>query len=279
MSSHSTDFTARPNLHDWIPLATYSLLMLMSPVILPAGAQTAHTYSTDGREGKILYRNIMNDGISWTPVGKSVEGREIVAVEVGKGERTVLLVGGFHGTEVGGVHLMYRFAQLLHANPPQWLDAKVVIVPVLNPDGLIRGQRTNANGVDINRNFPTENWTPRAQSPRNHPGANAASEPETKLMIELLERYRPQRIVSVHAPLEVVNFDGPARALAEQMSKHTGYPVNDDIGYPTPGSFGTYAGKERGIPTITLELPRAEFGPVWEPNRDALFEVIRFDQP
>ena len=42
--------------------------------------------------------------------------------------------------------------------------------------------------------------------------------------------------------------------IAEKISEIIGYPVQQEIGYPTPGSFGTYAGVEKNIPTITLEL-------------------------
>ena len=94
--------------------------------------------------------------------------------------------------------------------------------------------------------------------------------------MDLIEKYNPDRIVSIHAPLEVVNYDGPARALAERMSVHNGYPVSGDIGYPTPGSFGNYAGVERSIPTITLELPRGGFDAMWEPNKKALLEAITY---
>ena len=94
--------------------------------------------------------------------------------------------------------------------------------------------------------------------------------------MDLVEQHKPDRIVSIHAPLEVVNYDGPARALAERMSVHNGYPVSGDIGYPTPGSFGNYAGVERNIPTITLELPRGGFDAMWEPNKKALLEAITY---
>ena len=60
--------------------------------------------------------------------------------------------------------------------------------------------------------------------------------------------------MTIHAPYKVVNYDGDAKALAEIISEITKYPVQSDIGYPTPGSFGTYAGIDKKIPTITLEL-------------------------
>jgi len=71
--------------------------------------------------------------------------------------------------------------------------------------------------------------------------------------------YQPAKIISIHTLLRAINYDGQAAELAKLMSKYNDYPVSKDIGYPTPGSFGTYAGIERNIPTTTLELPRGQF--------------------
>ena len=87
-------------------------------------------------------------------------------------------------------------------------------------------------------------------------GEKPASEIETKFLIEVIERYSPKAILSFHAPYKVVNYDGDenAKELALRISDIIGYPIEENIGYPTPGSFGTWAGIERKIPVITLEL-------------------------
>ena len=136
---------------------------------------------------------------------------------------------------------------------------KLLFIPCLNPDGMQLNQRTNANGVDLNRNFPTKNWgedTSKAGSnPANYfGGPSPASEIETKFVVDIIEEYNPKLIISLHAPYKIVNYDGPAEEIAQKISNIIGYPVEASIGYPTPGSFGTYCGVERNIPTITLEL-------------------------
>jgi protein MpaA len=137
-------------------------------------------------------------------------------------------------------------------------ETRWVIVPLINPDGHARRKRRNARRVDINRNFPTNNWTLGSPRSRMFGGPSPASEPETRAVMKLIARYRPRRIITIHSiGLERFcnNYDGPARALAAKMSRHNRYPVTASIGYPTPGSFGAYAGRQLRIPTVTLELP------------------------
>ena len=71
-----------------------------------------------------------------------------------------------------------------------------------------------------------------------------------------MEEYCPKLILALHAPYKVVNYDGgeDAKVISKKISGIIGYPVEKNIGYPTPGSFGTWAGIEKNIPTITLEL-------------------------
>ena len=139
---------------------------------------------------------------------------------------------------------------------------KLLFIPCLNPDGMQLGQRTNANGVDLNRNFPTKNWgenhgdnaTCDDAETAYYGGTSGGSEIETQFLIDTIREFKPNRILTLHTPYKVVNYDGPAKELAEKISTIINYPVEASIGYPTPGSFGTYAGVERQIPTITLEL-------------------------
>ncbi|MCF7809185.1 MAG: DUF2817 domain-containing protein [Candidatus Marinimicrobia bacterium] len=227
--------------------------------------------------GASVYEQIRESEIPWRILTQSVEGRDIYLTEMGQGDSLTLIFGGFHGSEISGVQLVHQFAEHLYAENIGAITSRVVIVPVLNPDGLVVARRQNANGIDINRNFPTENWDASMGSGRNSHGTIPGSEPETQIAMELLEIYMPDRIISVHAPLRVVNYDGPAAAVSRKMAEYNHYPVDSDIGYATPGSFGTYAGKERNIPTITLELPPGLFTEeVWLTNRDALLAAIKF---
>ena len=175
---------------------------------------------------------------------KSAQGNEIVL----KGcefAKNILVIGVFHGDEPQGKFLIENY---LKNN-----ESSLLFIPCLNPDGMAAGVRTNSNGVDLNRNFPTKNWE---LTERNEffGGEKPASEIETQFVVSVIEKYRPKLILTLHAPFKVVNYDGDAKEICEKIAEIINYPVEASIGYPTPGSFGTYAGIEHGIPTITLEL-------------------------
>ncbi|MBR6162787.1 murein peptide amidase A [bacterium] len=169
-------------------------------------------------------------------------------------KKTILFIGVFHGDEPQGEALIKRFIKNLDETK---LVNKLLFIPCLNPDGKDLNTRQNANRVDLNRNFPTQNWEV-VQNPDYFGGDRPESEAETRFMAEIIEEYKPSFILSFHAPFEIVNFDGPAHIEAEKIAELCGYPSQGDIGYSTPGSFGTYAGVERNIPIITLELSETE---------------------
>ncbi len=175
----------------------------------------------------------------------------------------MLLFGALHGDEPLGAELLVRLAAELPAERAAW------VVPVANPDGLLAGTKDNARGVDLNRNFAATSWR-REHAPGYDPGAAPESEPETQALVKLVAESGARRLVALHSPFRTVNFDGPARALAERMAALNGYGVSDDIGYPTPGSFGSRYGRDLGLEVITLEIPAVPVEQAWAENRAAL---------
>ena len=75
------------------------------------------------------------------------------------------------------------------------------------------------------------------------------------------------------------NYDGPGKALAQSLSRFNKYMVSDSIGYPTPGSLGSWVGNDLDTPIITLELPR-KISPenAWNANKLALIEMLKFEE-
>lgn len=176
---------------------------------------------------------------------KTAQGNSISLYKNEK-HNSVLVLGCMHGDEPQGEYLIKEY---LNFNP----NTKLMFVPCVNPDGVASKTRVNSNGVDINRNFPTKNWE-LTEKNEFFGGEKPMSEIETKFLVDVIEQNKPNLILTLHAPFKVVNYDGDAQEVAEKVSEIIGYPVEASIGYPTPGSFGTWAGIENKIPTITLEL-------------------------
>lgn len=210
-------------------------------------------------------------------LARSVGGRPILLHVLGDGREHVLILAGFHGNESTGSELAESLLANLRAHPGLCDGRQIAIAAAVNPDGLLRRERTNANHVDINRNFPASNWL-RARGGRNSFGQAPGSEPETQAVMVAVQLIEPARILSIHSierGRHCNNYDGPAAELARAMSARNGYPARPTMGYDTPGSFGTWAGVDRHIPTITLELPRDSNGEqCWAANREALLVFI-----
>ena len=202
----------------------------------------------------------------------SVRERPIDVLEFGDGQQTVLVMGGIHGDEPSSVELTRALADHLRTLPPARFTRRVVVMPAVNPDGLAARTRWNARRIDLNRNFPSRDFGTGQRSGRYYGGSAPASEPETRAIMAVIDRYDPHLIISCHAPLACVNYDGPAEGIARRMAELNGFPVVAKLTPRSPGSLGTYYGKERGLPVITLELnPRHH---QWNRHGPALLDAI-----
>jgi len=181
--------------------------------------------------------------------GYSVLGRPVPRLCIGAGP-AVLVMASIHGNESAGTSLVEQLGKfLLESSDEVCSDRSIVLMPVVNPDGVENQTRGNANGVDLNRNFPAEN---RENSRRY--GMTALSEPEALAIYQTIEQYQPVRIITLHEPLDCVDYDGPGLAIASAMADVSPLSVKK-LG-TRPGSMGAFTGESRKIPTITLELPR-----------------------
>jgi len=176
----------------------------------------------------------------------------------------VLLIGGTHGDEYAAVSIVFKWMQTLdkyHSGMFHWH-----VTPLLNPDGLLLHRpsvRLNAHGVDLNRNMPSPDWyretaaywKSRGYDPRRYPGTAPLSEPESQWLYEEIRSFKPDAIVSVHAPYGLLDFDGPPEG-----PRDIGYLHLKLIGV-YPGSLGNSAGIQHEIPVITAELPHAGIMP------------------
>lgn len=187
----------------------------------------------------------------------------------------VLIVGGVHGDEPEGVVAAQGILAALNESFNYKLQ--VIVIPEFNPEGILNKLRMNSAGVDLNRNLPTKDWSPIAAKERYFPGKTAGSEPENKALVHLLDAEKYDLIISLHSWNPMINVNGPAcEPEAEILKKHTEYPIEPEIGYPTPGSLGTYAGKERNISTITFEIQREiDFHEISKIHIPALLDCLK----
>ncbi|MEK2645304.1 M14 family zinc carboxypeptidase [Bdellovibrio sp. BCCA] len=182
------------------------------------------------------------------------KGMPVIAYEFTNGGPEVLILGGVHGDEIEGVIASQELLKRFMESFPYKLN--LTLVPQFNFEGVIFKTRGNGNGVDLNRNMPTKDWSPEVKTPRYHPGPFAGSENENKGLMTYLETKKPVFILSLHSWHPVLNMNGNCRPVAEVLAQRTGYKIDDDIGYPTPGCLGTYTGIERNMPTLTYEIER-----------------------
>jgi murein peptide amidase A len=221
------------------------------------------------------------------PGAKSVNGRHIMLHEFTPAQAAtarVLVIGGIHGDELTSVSIVFRWIELLKQPAGQTARYRWRVIPVLNPDGLLAKPptRVNARGVDLNRNFPTDNWSSEAarywwvstrRDPRRFPGTAPGSEPESSWLYNEIKAFKPDVIISVHAPHSVLDFDGPPSV---KPPSRFGRLQLHRLGV-YPGSLGNFGGLKEGIPVVTLELPHAldmpneaELAHVWRDMQDWL---------
>ncbi|HEX8847225.1 MAG TPA: DUF2817 domain-containing protein [Pyrinomonadaceae bacterium] len=248
-----------------------SALFVLLCVCLLASAQSPLPQATNNQA------NITKTVIAPTylNLGKTVKGRDITAIIYGSGAKRVLVFGGIHGDEQNTTVLARALAVNMNSQtlPP---NLTVIVVPDVNPDGLMALTRVNANGVDINRNFPSKTWRAEYTEQRRFPGLQPSSEPETRAVLGLLERYPPHLVVTLHAAMGCVNWDGPRGAApAQTLAAINGYPLCASLGYETPGSLGVLTGIDKEVPTVTIELRAKNPSALVEENLPALLALLK----
>ncbi len=191
----------------------------------------------------------------------------------------VLLLGGIHGDEYSSVSVVFKWLKTLKEHHSGLFHWK--IAPLVNPDGLLqkKSSRVNSNGVDLNRNFPVPTWSESPikhwqekakRSARRFPGKQPLSEPEAQWVVDEIHRFKPDILVSVHAPHGIIDYDGPLDAPSKLGRLHL------NLLGTYPGSLGRYAGTELNIPVVTIELPHAGIMPTKEEISAIWIDLVRY---
>jgi len=198
-------------------------------------------------------------------LGRSVEGRPIVAERFGTpGGRRVLVIGTIHGDEAAGTAIL---DDLRSAPVPDGVE--LWLVDSMNPDGQAAQVRQNANGVDLNRNFP-DSWGPiGVPGDSQYAGTGPASEPETQAIVNLVEQLRPDVTVWYHQDLFVISpAQGREGRIRQRYAELTDWPMGGISGGTYTGIAATWARHELadqdGVAFIV------ELGPTLSPADAAL---------
>lgn len=212
-------------------------------------------------------------------MGRPIWGRDVQSED---SKLRVLVLGAIHGDEMSSSALVFHWIALAQSPPADMaMPIHWRFIPALNPDGLFArpARRVNARGVDLNRNFPTPNWERDARhyweartrkDPRRWPGREALSEPESRFLLDQMNSFKPNLIVSVHAPYALLDFDGPS-----VPPNRLGRLYLDQVGI-YPGSLGNYGGVHKGVPVVTIELPSASRTPQDAEMRQMWLDLLRW---
>jgi len=191
-----------------------------------------------------------------------------------------LIIAGTHGDENAAMVALSCALRTLKPGTPHHH-----VVLAVNPDGCQLGLRANANGVDLNRNFASTNWQAgetvyrwNSQAAERDvilsTGQTPASEPETQALCQLIDTLQPAWVVSFHDPLGCID-DPQHSELGQWLSDRFQLPLVSDVGYATPGSFGSWCA-ERNLPCITAEFPPISADEASERYLDAMIDLLRW---
>ncbi len=241
-------------------------------------------------------------------IGQSVEGKEIWALKITDNpdsqevEAEVRIASTIHGDEPPGTEIILRMIDSLtqvystDTAITNLIDTREIwSVPMLNPDGNAHVSRYNANGIDLNRNFPVPDGSIGQDS-------TYKLETETEAMIDWSDTMSFVLSCMYHTGALVVNYQwdydslpAPDDDLIREIS--LGYarlnlPMYNstvfDSGvvrgwnwYPVYGSLQDWSYHETSCIDLTIEISN-DYWPdttyldnVWEDNREGILYLIK----
>jgi len=196
--------------------------------------------------------------------------------------QTGLIIAGTHGDENAAVVTLSCALRSLQAG-----QLRHHVILAVNPDGCQLGLRANAEGIDLNRNFPTQNWqagetvyrwnsAATERDVRLSTGDHPGSAPETQALCQLIHQLAPRWVASFHEPLACIE-DPDSSALGHWLADKFDLPLVTTVGYETPGSFGSWCA-EQNLPCITAEFPVIATDVATECYLSAMIELLTYQQ-
>ncbi len=251
-------------------------------------------------EIELMLKNMNNsDIVNLELIGKSVDGRNIYGIEIGKGDKVLYLDANVHAAEVANTLILMRFLSEIVNNYEEndknivniLNNVKIAAIPTMNPDGYeiynfgveslnnknlwwyqnkdkinFENIKSNANGVDLNRNFPTQNagmyyvgktlisntsLEKTTEGGKYFNGYSVGSEPETKAaMYFMLKHFKNvYAYINMHSQGRVIyagkpnlsnEFNNRCISFANKISNYNNYTVYgldaEEVGEGNDGS-------------------------------------------
>lgn len=183
--------------------------------------------------------------------GHSVEGRKLVAREIGdpSAKRTALIIGQIHGDEPAGRSIIHRLGQ----RPGRLKDIDAWTVVSVNPDGNADDRRTNADGVDLNRNFSVHWDGSQPPGSGDYAGPHPFSEPESKAVRSLARRLDPDLTIYYHQPWGAVLGPCSGNKPEKLYSRISHIPLDCNRGRNLPGTAISWQNARGGV-AFVVEL-------------------------
>lgn len=220
-------------------------------------------------------------------IGTSVLGRSITAYKFGTGPVKTVFVGTTHGDEVSSKYTLDSWVNELEANFQKIPAGRTIyVIPNLNPDAFATRTRANANNVDLNRNFPANNWKPDVVMPGDNlvvggGGTTALSEPESKAIANFILAQSPELVLTYHSKgsMVIANESGNSITQAQSYGAKSGYWARkeSDLGttfaYDTTGAMENWLYDKVGIATLLIELS-SHSGNEFSRNKNAMWAMI-----
>lgn len=258
---------------------------LCATISLKLNGNIVSNYGIGGDSAKTVLSRAKCYSIS--TIGYSVKGAPINMWRFGSGAKKILYVAATHGNEQSTKFLLEEWIKELDSNAQKLpVDKTIMIIPELNPDGVAAGNRRNANGIDLNRNFPANDWKsdvtmPGGELVSSGAGSLPLSEPESQALSKTILAERPNLVITYHSSASIVsgNDSGSSNSLASDYARTSGYkylPKSDTniiFQYDTTGAFEDWLHDKLGIPAMLIELgssTRSEFSK----NKPAMWNVL-----
>jgi murein peptide amidase A len=225
-------------------------------------------------------------------IGNSVQGRPITGYKFGSGSSMVLYIGAMEGNEQNSSKLLAQWIPDVDANPNKIPSYRtIVIIPTINPDGYAADTRLNADGIDLNRNFPANNWQEQVTEPlgngawTNDGGPNPLSEPESQALANYFLANRPRLTLTEHSHGGIVEANDAADsiALGQQYAELADYKaiptyeIGNFFDYTTTGAFEDWVNDKIGLPVLEVELESAT-NDEYSRNLPALWAMAQVSQ-